>query len=102
MNKMIKQQLPIILTVFLIVIMTATAELSGEREILFPEIAAIATGALISPKLAWKTNYIRLFVMICIGSVTGMFIVSYIHIPIGLQMSSAFLIATRSCRLHRS
>lgn len=94
MNKMIKQQLPIILTVFLIVIMTATAELSGEREILFPEIAAIATGALISPKLAWKTNYIRLFVMICIGSVTGMFIVSYIHIPIGLQMSSAFLIAS--------
>lgn len=42
-----KQQLPVVLTELLVASMTAAAELSGEKKILFPEIAAIAAGTVI-------------------------------------------------------
>lgn len=93
-QKNIEKQLPIILAVLLVTAMTAAAELSGEREILFPEIAAIAAGALIAPKFAWKTSYIRLFVFISIGAVVGLSIVSFTAHPLSIQMSIAFLIAS--------
>lgn len=52
MTKHIKNILPAALTVLTVMLMTAAAEFSGEKEILFPEIAAIAAGALIAPKFA--------------------------------------------------
>ena len=41
--------------------MVAAAEITGEREIIFPEITAIAMGALAAPKQVWNTSKLRLF-----------------------------------------
>lgn len=94
MIKIKKQILPDTLAVLTVMLMTAAAELSGEREILFPEIAAIAAGALIAPKFAWKTSKLRLFVLICIGSVIGLLISMFVPLSVSVKLCIAFLAAS--------
>lgn len=86
--------LPAALAVLTVMLMTAAAELSGEKEILFPEIAAIAAGALIAPKFAWKTSKLRLFVLICIGSVMGLLISMFVPFSVSVKLCIAFLAAS--------
>lgn len=90
--KTLKNYLPIILGLLLIVAMMAWSELAGEREIIFPEMAAIVTGAMVAPKFAWNTSKLRLFLFIMIAAVLGMLIVAYVPMNIWLQLSLAFLI----------
>ena len=40
-------------TVLMVALMVGAAELLGEKEIIFPEITALAVGALVAPKQAW-------------------------------------------------
>ena len=40
--------------------MILLAEFTGEKEIIFPEIAALGTGCFLTPELAWKTDYLRM------------------------------------------
>lgn len=94
MTKHIKNILPAALTVLTVMLMTAAAEFSGEKEILFPEIAAIAAGALIATKFAWKTSKLRLFVLICIGSVLGLLISMFVPLALSVKLCIAFLAAS--------
>lgn len=94
MTKHIKNILPAALAVLTVMLMTAAAEFSGEKEILFPEIAAIAAGALIAPKFAWKTSKLRLFVLICIGSVLGLLISMLVPLAFSVKLCIAFLAAS--------
>lgn len=94
MTKHIKNILPAALTVLTVMLMTAAAEFSGEKEILFPEIAAIAAGALIAPKFAWKTSKLRLFVLICIGSVLGLLISMFVPLALSVKLCITFLAAS--------
>ena len=50
------RHLPGELTVIVIAIMIAASEVLGEREIIFPEIAAIAVGMLLAPRRPWQTT----------------------------------------------
>lgn len=94
MTKHIKNILPAALAVLTVMLMTAAAEFSGEKEILFPEIAAIAAGALIAPKFAWETSKLRLFVLICIGSVLGLLISMFVPLALSVKLCIAFLAAS--------
>ena len=80
--------------VLLVTLMTAAAELLGNREILFPEIAAIAVGYLICPRPAWKTDSRRIFLMITAGAVLGVLVVRFLPLPQWAKMSAAFLCAS--------
>ncbi len=93
MKLRIKEYLPFMIAVILVTAMTALSELLEEKEILFPEIAAIACGSLISPKLSWNTDLLRVFITISIGSILGVLIVLFVPLALWLQMSLAFLIA---------
>ena len=94
MQKDIFKALPAAAAVLLIAAMAAVSELTGEKEILFPEIAAIAAGSLISPRLCWNTNDLRLLLTIAAGSVTGLLIVQLIPLPLAVQMCMAFLLSS--------
>lgn len=102
MPKKLKQSLPFVSAVILITAMAAAAELTGEREILFPEIAAIAAGSLISPGLKWNTSAPRLYILIALGSVMGLLIVLYLPMALYLQMSLAFLSGSLMLLLSRT
>ena len=45
-------------------VMVFIAELSGEKEIIFPEICALTIGAWISEKQPWMTNKRRIFFLL--------------------------------------
>lgn len=82
----------VLFTVLIITCMTAASEALREPEVIFPEIAAIATGALLAPRLVWKVNKKRIFGYIMLCAVLGMAIVLYCPFTLTIQMMLAFIV----------
>lgn len=81
-NPRIKRMLPIISVVLLVTLMVGMSELLHEKEIVFPEITALAIGALLAPKIRWQTSRIRMFTLIAICSVFGLCMSAFVPIPV--------------------
>ena len=77
----------------IVTLMTAAACLLGNKEIIFPEIAAIAVGGLIAPTMVWNTNKRRILFFITLCAVLGVGIVRYVPLPLWMQMAMAFFIS---------
>ncbi len=71
-------------------VMVFIAELSGEKEIIFPEICALTIGAWISEKQPWMTNKRRIFFLMTISSLFGVLIVRYVPLPLIFQVCLCF------------
>ncbi len=80
-----KTWLPAVISVLLAAGMVAAAEITGEREIIFPEITAIAIGALAAPKQVWNTSKLRLFAAVALSAGTGAAIVRLLPLPVWVQ-----------------
>lgn len=89
----IRQILPLLTAMLLVGGMAAASELLQNREIIFPEIAAIAAGALLTPKRAWNTDSRRMFLSIAVCAVLGVLIVRLCPFGTALQMCIAFAVA---------
>ena len=87
-----KEKLKYIIPVVIIALMVGAAIIFHDQEILFPEIAAIAIGALVSPQLSWKTSRIRILISIMVAAICGMLIVAYVHLPVTYEMVLAYFI----------
>lgn len=87
-----KEKLKYIIPVVIIALMFEAAIIFHDQEILFPEIAAIAIGALVSPQLSWKTSRIRILISIMVAAICGMLIVAYVHLPVTYEMVLAYFI----------
>ncbi len=85
--------LPGVLTVGIIALMIFASELLGEREIIFPEIAAIAVGMLLAPRRPWQTSRWRVLVLISLSAVVGLAVSVLLPLPLWEKMSVAFLLA---------
>ena len=70
-----KKKIPLLCAVLVVTMMVAISEWTGEREILFPEISAIVTGAFVSPKFSWNTNFMRMLLLLCVSAILGTAIV---------------------------
>lgn len=85
-----KELIPTLVSVGLTLLMVGAAEITGEKELIFPEVSAIAIGALAAPSNSWNTDRLRLFVTIMAAAATGMLIVRTVpfgtvfQLPIGL------------------
>lgn len=84
---------PGVLTVLIISIMIGASELLGEREIIFPEIAAIAVGMLLVPRRPWQTSRMRVLVLISLSAVVGLSVSVLLPLPLWEKMCVAFLLA---------
>lgn len=89
----LRKSIPIIMSTFLGVLMVFAAEFFGNIEIIFPEIAAIAVGAMIAPKMAWNVSKPRIFICIVICAVCGVLIVCFLPLPIWSQMIIGYILA---------
>lgn len=89
----IRRILPLLTAMLLVGGMAAASELLQNREIIFPEIAAIAAGALLTPKRAWNTDSRRMFLSIAVCAVLGVLIVRLCPFGTALQMCIAFAVA---------
>ena len=94
MRKTLISYIPLLCAVLLIGGMAGAADAFQNKEIIFPEIAAIATGALLTPKLAWRTDPLHIFSAIAVCALLGVCIVLWMPGAVWLQMSAAYLLAS--------
>ncbi len=91
-----------LIVLILITFMVGLSELMGESEIIFPEIAALAIGALFAPVQPWKVSKPKLVILIAIHSMIGVSIVKFLPINIifkvliGVAVSLISLIISKS------
>lgn len=89
----IKNIIPYISTLLLVLIMVGLAELLNEKEIIFPEITALAVGYMVAQKRSWKVNGKRMLLLITICATVGVLIVRYSGLALFPQMIIAFSFA---------
>lgn len=85
--------IPYISTLLLVGIMVGIAEIVNEKEIIFPEITALAVGYMVAKKRSWKVNGRRMIFLITLCAVVGVLIVRYSGLNLYLQMIIAFSFA---------
>ena len=81
------------MVLLVVAVMVGAAELFGQNEIIFPEITAIAVGAFMAPKLAWKTSRIRILILIMVCAVLGVGIVLLVPGPVWVKITLAYGLA---------
>lgn len=81
------------LCMFLVIAaMIAAAELTGEKEIIFPEVAALSAGCFLAPALTWKTSYMKMLICIALCALFGVLIVRFVPLPLTAQFVLAFAV----------
>lgn len=93
MKQFIKNTIPYISILLLVGIMVGIAELLNEKEIIFPEITALAVGYMVAQKRSWKVNGKRMLLLITICATVGVLIVRYSGLALFPQMIIAFSFA---------
>lgn len=93
MKKFIKNIIPYISILLLVGIMVGIAELLNEKEIIFPEITALAVGYMVAQKRSWKVNGKIMLLLITICATVGVLIVRYSGLTLFPQMIIAFSFA---------
>lgn len=90
-----KKNQPILYAMILLIVavMVGAAEILRENEIIFPEITAIAVGALMAPKLAWRTNRVRILLLIMICAVLGVGIVLFLPAALWIKITVAYAVS---------
>lgn len=73
--------------------MVAVAVLTGEKEIIFPEILALATGAWCAEKQPWKVTRCQIPLLMTLSACAGVLIVRYIPAHTSLRIVLGFLTA---------
>ena len=76
----------------IIAAMVFAAEKIGEKEIIFPEIAAISAGCFLAPKMPWRVNFKRMIAFITICAALGMLIVRFAPFSLTLQVILAYIL----------
>lgn len=87
-----KKLLPELMTIVIVVIMVLMSEIFKEREFIFPEITALAVGAWLAPKQVWKTNRIKLVILISLYAIFGVILVRYVNIDIYFEVILGFVV----------
>lgn len=76
--------------ILMALVMVLVAELSGENEIIFPEICALTIGAWISEQQPWMTNKRRIFILMTLAALFGVLVVRYMPVPLIFQVCTCF------------
>ncbi len=74
--------------------MVLAAELLHEKEIIFPEIAALVIGAWYMNKQPWNVSKTRFVILISAAAFVGIFIVRYVTLPMYFLIILSFTFAT--------
>lgn len=76
--------------ILLAISMVLLAELSGEKEIIFPEICALTIGAWVSEQLPWIVNKRRIFLLMSAAALFGVLVVRFCPLPLIFQVCICF------------
>lgn len=87
------------ITILLVVTMFVFAEYIGEKEIIFPEIAALAFGAWVMDKSPWSGNWLHLWLSPTMAALTGMAIIKFFPYSPLIMVSGAFILVVIQLKL---
>ena len=88
-----KQLLSDGLVLAIVAAMVGAAELTGQSEIIFPEVTAIAVGAFLAPRLTWRTDRVRMLVTVTLCAVLGVLLVRFVPLPVWGRLTLAYGLA---------
>ena len=88
-----RKVLPAALALLLAAGMAAASELLHDKEIIFPEITAVAVGALAAPRMPWNTSRTRLLLTITAAAVTGVGMVLLVPAALVFRIPLAIICA---------
>ncbi len=83
----IKIAVSVLVTVFMVFI----AELLGEEEMIFPEVAALAVGSFLSFRMPWNVTPIRMFFTMTLSATAGYALSAFVPVPLYLKLIAAML-----------
>lgn len=86
----------------LVIIMFAIADTLKEKEIIFPEIAALAFGYWIMEKSPWKGTKLAIWASPALAALTGVLLLRYVPLPPFLLIGTAFVLVVLQLKLLRS
>lgn len=66
-----------------VVLMVGVAERTGEREVIFPEMAALAIGMWIAPKRVWNVTRLQLVLLMGAGARGGRLYRALVAVAVG-------------------
>ena len=95
----IQYELPAVL---LVAAMFVVAEYTGQKEIIFPEIAALALGAWVMEKSPWKSSPFHFWLSPTLAALTGMLIVRFFEYEPFIMVTAAFCLMVLQLKLARS
>jgi len=95
----IRHEIPAIL---LVVAMFAIADFSGQKEAVFPEIAALALGAWVMEKSPWPGVDLHFWISPTLAALTGILIVRYFTYAPFFMITAAFCLVALQLKLLRS
>lgn len=87
------KKIRIIFCIIMSVGMVALASCLNEKEIIFPEIAALLIGAWAADTQPWRVTKFRLWFLMTISAIVGIMIVRYVDASLYLQIMLAFTYA---------
>lgn len=82
--------------------MVGIAELLEEKEIIFPEMAALTIGMWVVDKRVWRVNKSQLLILMTFGSIAGVCITLYSPFPMLANLGIAFIFSALCLLLSRT
>ena len=79
--------------VLMISAMVGLSEATGEKEIIFPEMAALTTGMWIVDKRVWQISKFQLVPLMTLVAIAGICLVRYSPFPLVINLFLAFVFA---------
>ena len=89
-------------SLIMILLMTGVAEILHEKEIIFPEIAALIIGMWIVDKRVWHIETGQMLSLMTLGACTGVLLVLYSSFPLVVNVAITFLFAGLSLLFTRT
>lgn len=91
-----------LVAILLVVAMFVVADLTGQAEIIFPEIAALALGAWVMEKSPWPGTDFHFWFSPSLAALTGILIVRYVTYAPFFMITAAFCLVVLQLKLSRS
>lgn len=82
-----------LLCLAMVFLMCFTADILGEKEIIFPEIAALTVGAWLLPKSPWRVSRPRMIILMTLSAVMGIIVVRFISTLMPIKLLIGFVFA---------
>lgn len=92
LNRRISLVIRALLSVIVIVLMAAAAAVTGEKEIIFPETAALTVGAFIADRMPWRVNAPKMLVLMGLSALMGYYLSVHLGIPVYVKVIIAFAV----------